>query len=50
MSFVLDASIPACWALLGEQDSRADAAFARIKTEEAIVPSFGGLRSAIFLL
>jgi len=39
MSFVLDASIPACWALLDEQDSRADAAFVRIKTEEAIVPS-----------
>jgi predicted nucleic acid-binding protein len=39
MPFVLDASIPACWALQGEQDPRADAAFVRMKTEEAIVPS-----------
>jgi len=39
MSFVLDASIPACWALQDEQDSRADAAFVRIRTEEAVVPS-----------
>ena len=38
MAFVLDASIPACWAFQDEQDPRADAAFARIKTEEAIVP------------
>jgi predicted nucleic acid-binding protein len=39
MPFVLDASIPACWALQDEQDPRADAAFARIRTEEAVVPS-----------
>jgi len=39
MPFVLDASIPACWALQDEQDSRADAAFVRMKTEEAVVPS-----------
>src|SRR6185312_7118037 len=39
MPFVLDASIPACWAFQDEQDPRANAAFARIKTEEAVVPS-----------
>jgi predicted nucleic acid-binding protein len=39
MSFVLDASVPACWALQDEEDPRADAAFLRIRTEEAIVPS-----------
>ena len=39
MPFVLDASIPACWAFQDEQDARADAAFVRIKTEEAVVPS-----------
>jgi predicted nucleic acid-binding protein len=39
MPFVLDALIPACWALQDEQDLRADAAFARMKTEEAVVPS-----------
>ena len=39
MPFVLDASIPACWAFQDEQDARADAAYARIKTEEAVVPS-----------
>ena len=39
MPFVLDASIPACWALLDEEDSRADTAFARIKSDEAVVPS-----------
>jgi predicted nucleic acid-binding protein len=39
MPFVLDASIPACWALLDEEDSRADVAFTRIKSDEAVVPS-----------
>jgi predicted nucleic acid-binding protein len=39
MPFVLDASIPACWAFQDEQDPRADAAYVRIKTEEAVVPS-----------
>ena len=39
MPFVLHASIPACWALLDEEDQRADAAFVRMKAEEAVVPS-----------
>ena len=39
MPFVPDASIPACWALLDEEDPRADTAFARIKSDEAVVPS-----------
>ena len=39
MPFVLDASIPACWALQEEDDPRADAAFARIRSDEAVVPS-----------
>ncbi len=39
MPFVLDASIPACWVFQDEQDARADAAYVRIKTEEAVVPS-----------
>jgi len=39
MAFVLDTSIPACWAFEDEQDARADAAFARIQAEEAMVPS-----------
>src|SRR4051794_20314921 len=39
MQFVLDTSIPACWAFQDEQDARADAAYLRIKTEEAVVPS-----------
>jgi predicted nucleic acid-binding protein len=39
MPFVLDASIPACWALQDEEDPRADTAFARMKGDEAIVPS-----------
>ena len=39
MPFVLDASIPACWALQDEEDPRADTAFARIKSDEAVVPS-----------
>src|SRR5262245_15349060 len=39
MPFVLDASIPACWALQDEEDPRADTAFARIKNDEAVVPS-----------
>jgi hypothetical protein len=37
-----DASIPACWALQDEQGPRAEAAFVRIKTEEAIIPSLCG--------
>ena len=39
MPFVLDASIPACWVLLDDEDPRADTAFARIKSDEAVVPS-----------
>jgi predicted nucleic acid-binding protein len=39
MPFVLDASIPACWALQDEEDPKADTAFARIKSDEAVVPS-----------
>jgi hypothetical protein len=39
MPFVLDASIPASWALQDEQDPRADAALVRMKKEEAVVPS-----------
>ena len=39
MPFVLDASIPACWLFQDEQDPRADAALARIKSDEAVVPA-----------
>ena len=39
MSFVLDASIAACWAFPDEQDARADTAFARVRVEDALVPS-----------
>jgi predicted nucleic acid-binding protein len=39
MPFVLDASIAACWAFPDEQDPRADAALARIRIEDAVVPS-----------
>ena len=39
MAFVLDTSIAACWAFPDEHDPRADAALAKIKIEEAVVPS-----------
>jgi predicted nucleic acid-binding protein len=39
MPFVLDASIAACWVFQDEDHPRADLALARIRTEEAIVPS-----------
>ena len=39
MPFVLDASIAACWAFPDGQDPRAEEALARIRTEDAIVPS-----------
>lgn len=39
MAFVLDTSIPACWAFQDEQDPRADAAYVLIRIEEAVVPS-----------
>jgi predicted nucleic acid-binding protein len=39
MAFVLDASIAACWAFQDESHPDADLAFARIRTEEAVVPS-----------
>lgn len=38
MTFVLDASVAACWAHHDEQDDRADAAFARLEKERAIAP------------
>ena len=40
MAFALDASIAACWAFPDEQDPRADAALVRIRSEDAVVPSF----------
>lgn len=39
MPFVLDASIVGCWALEDENHPVAEAAFAQIKTDEAIVPN-----------
>ncbi|MGO4128246.1 type II toxin-antitoxin system VapC family toxin [Inquilinus sp. YAF38] len=39
MPFVLDASVSACWLLLDEMDSRADAAFARLDTDQAVAPA-----------
>jgi predicted nucleic acid-binding protein len=39
MAFVLDASIAACWVFPDEQHPQADLAFARIRVEEALVPS-----------
>ena len=39
MPFVLDASVTVCWALQDEQDPRADLAQARIRADEAVVPS-----------
>jgi predicted nucleic acid-binding protein len=39
MAFVLDASIAACWAFHDEDHPDADLALARIRTEEAVVPS-----------
>jgi len=39
MPFVLDASIADCWAFPDEPDSRADVALARIRTEDAVVPT-----------
>jgi predicted nucleic acid-binding protein len=39
MPFVLDASIPACWVRQDEEDPRADTAFARLRSDEALVPS-----------
>ena len=40
MPFALDTSIAACWAFPDEQDPRADAALARVRVEDAVVPSF----------
>jgi predicted nucleic acid-binding protein len=39
MPFVLDASIALAWAFADETDPRATAALARIRTDEALVPS-----------
>jgi predicted nucleic acid-binding protein len=39
MPFVLDASIAACWAFPDEQDPRAEAALARVRIEDAVVPT-----------
>jgi predicted nucleic acid-binding protein len=39
MPFVLDASIALAWAFVDEDDPRATAALARIRTDEALVPS-----------
>ena len=39
MPFVLDASIALAWAFADEDDPRATAALARIRTDEALVPS-----------
>jgi predicted nucleic acid-binding protein len=39
MPFVLDASITACWVFEDEDHPRASLALARIRTDEAVVPS-----------
>jgi predicted nucleic acid-binding protein len=39
MPFVLDASVAACWAFLDERDTRADLAHAKVRSDEALVPS-----------
>jgi predicted nucleic acid-binding protein len=39
MAFVLDASVAACWAFPDEGHPAAGLAMARIRTEEAVVPS-----------
>jgi predicted nucleic acid-binding protein len=39
MPFVLDASIALAWAFADETDPRATAALARVRTDEALVPS-----------
>ena len=36
---VLDASVAACWAFPDELDSRAELAFEKVRTEEAVVPA-----------
>ena len=38
MTYVLDASVAACWCFHDEQDHRADAAFDRLDNERAVVP------------
>jgi predicted nucleic acid-binding protein len=39
MLFVIDASITACWAFRDEDHPHADLALARLRTDEALVPS-----------
>jgi predicted nucleic acid-binding protein len=39
MPFVVDASITACWALHDEDHPRADLAFARLRTDDALAPA-----------
>lgn len=39
MPFVVDASITACWAFRDEDHPHADLALARMRTDEALVPS-----------
>jgi predicted nucleic acid-binding protein len=39
MTFVLDASVSACWAFADEDHPVADVAFSSIQTEEAVVPA-----------
>jgi predicted nucleic acid-binding protein len=39
MAFVLDASITGCWAFQDEDHPDANAAFDRVRVEEAVVPS-----------
>ncbi|MYH15011.1 MAG: type II toxin-antitoxin system VapC family toxin [Gammaproteobacteria bacterium] len=43
MSFVLDASVTACWCFPDEQAAAADAAMRRLLGEEAMVPSVWSL-------
>jgi predicted nucleic acid-binding protein len=39
VTFVLDASTAACWCYHDEEDARADAAYDRLATDQAIVPA-----------
>ncbi len=50
MSFVLDASVTACWCFPDEQSAAADAAMRRLLDEEALVPPLWALEIRNILL
>ena len=48
MSFVIDATVFGAWVFSDERNAYSEAALNALLTQKVVVPSFGGMKRAIF--